>query len=100
MLSQALARDSELLILDDCTSALDTATERRILEAVWRRREQAVILITQRLRWASRADRVLVLENGRMLGLGRHSDLLENCPVYREMWRSRETEGESDEAQR
>lgn len=100
MLSQALARNSELLILDDCTSALDTATERRVLEAVWRRREQAVILITQRLRWASRADRVLVLENGRMLGLGRHGDLLENCPVYREMWRSRETEGESDEAQR
>ncbi len=100
VLSQALVRDSELLILDDCTSALDTATERRVLEAVWRRREQAVILIAQRLRWASRADRILVLESGRMLGFGRHDDLLESCSVYREMWLSQEAEDESDETQR
>ena len=86
MLAQALARGGDALILDDCTSALDPATERRVLEAVGRRKDQAVLLITQRVRSLSLAHRILVLEDGRVLGLGTHSQLLEECPVYREMW--------------
>jgi len=99
-LAQALARKSEALILDDCTSALDPATEQGVLAEVWKRREQAVVLITQRLRNARHADRVLVLENGRVLGLGKHDELLESCPVYQEMWRAQIWEDERDEAQR
>ena len=99
-LAQALARKSKMLILDDCTGALDPATEQAVLAEVWKRREQAVVLITQRLRNARRADRVLVLENGRVLGLGRHDELLESCPVYWEMWRAQVWEDERDEAQR
>lgn len=98
ILAQALVRDSEVLILDDCTSALDAPTERQVLEAV-QRRSRTVIFITQRLRCASRADRILVLENGRMLGLDRHDGLLRTCPVYREMWNAQAWEEEKDEAQ-
>lgn len=98
ILAQALVRDSEVLILDDCTSALDAPTERQVLEAV-QRRSRTVIFITQRLRCARRADRILVLENGRMLGLDRHDGLLRTCPVYREMWNAQAWEEEKDEAQ-
>lgn len=96
LLAQALVRDSQLLILDDCTSALDAATERRVLEAV-RRRGQTILFITQQLRWACRADRILVLERGQVLGLGRHEELLHACPVYREMWHIQSWEEGQDE---
>lgn len=99
LLAQVFLRNSEVLILDGYTSALDPPTEGRVLEAV-QRRGQTVVLITQRLRCARQAGRILVLENGRMLGLGRHGELLRSCPVYREMWRAQSWEEESDEVQR
>jgi len=85
-LARALLRQSGVLILDDCTSALDTVTERQVLSALESRRSrQAVLMVTQRVQTARRADRILVLEDGCPAGLGRHAELLEHCPAYREI---------------
>lgn len=59
-----------MLVLDDCTSALDPATERRVLDGLERRPGQAVLHITQKVRAARTADRILGLEEGRQVGLG------------------------------
>lgn len=75
-----------MLILDDTTSALDTITEKKILAALDHRKDRALLLITQRVRTAEMADKVLVLENGRQVGFGSHGELLTSCPVYREIW--------------
>lgn len=85
-LARALVRESAVLVLDDCTGALDAVTEGRVLSGLGRRADRAVLLITQRVRTAALADRILVLEDGRQAGLGTHAALLETCPAYREIW--------------
>ena len=97
-LARALVRKSAVLILDDCTSALDVGTERAVLDGIGKRRDQAVVLITQRMDSVRLADRILVLEEGRQVGLGTHRQLLDTCPVYRELWASQTEEvGKDDE---
>ena len=78
-LARALVRGGAVLVLDDCTSALDPATERRVLDGLERRPGQAVLHITQKVRAARTADRILVLEEGRQVGLGTHRSLLDTC---------------------
>lgn len=85
-LARTLLRGGSVLILDDATSALDTITEKKILAALDHREDRALLLITQRVRTAEMADKVLVLENGRQVGFGSHRELLTSCPVYREIW--------------
>lgn len=93
-LARTLLRRSPLLILDDTTSALDTITEKKILSALGRQENRAMILITQRIRTAEMADKVLVLENGHQVGFGNHDELLMTCPVYREIWATQTGEEE------
>jgi ATP-binding cassette subfamily B protein len=90
-IARALVSDSEILILDDCTSALDSVTEAEVLRAIADEagcRGRTVILITQRIGTASRADKVLVLENGKKVGFGGHDELIKSCGVYREIYDS------------
>jgi len=86
-IARALLKKPAVLILDDCTSALDALTEARIREALRKyTRDMTCIIISQRITSVMAADKILVLDEGRMAGLGPHAELLESCPVYREMY--------------
>lgn len=88
-IARALLSQPEILILDDSTSAVDVRTEAKIQTALARSRgEQTRFIVAQRISAAQGADRILVLENGRICGNGRHEDLLVTCPVYREIYES------------
>jgi ATP-binding cassette subfamily B protein len=85
-IARALVRKPEVLILDDCTSSVDSITESAILSAI---RGSAsgftCILITQRISAAAAADKVLVLDDGKVAGTGRHDTLVRTCDVYRDI---------------
>ena len=87
--ARTLARRPGVLVLDDASSALDFATDAALRRAL--RRDcsgSAVILISQRVTTVRHADQILVLDGGRQVGLGSHEELLERCPVYREICES------------
>ncbi len=84
--AMALVTDPSILILDDTTSALDAKTEAKIQVTLDRIMDgRTTFVITHRISTATRADRILVLDNGRMVGWGKHADLLESCVVYRRL---------------
>ena len=88
-LARALIRDPGILILDDCTSALDANTESTVLKGLGEMEKKAtVLLISQRISTVMRADRILCLNNGVVQGFGTHSELLANCQTYREIYES------------
>ena len=88
-IARALLARPRILVLDDCTSALDASTEARVLDGLRRSSEGlTVLLISQRVSTVRRADEILVLENGRVRGFGTHEGLLDACPTYRAIYRS------------
>ena len=83
-LARALLRDAPVLVLDDAASALDYVTEADVMQSVRKScRDKAVINISQRIGTIRRADKVLVLDGGRVMGYGTHEQLLESCELYR-----------------
>jgi ATP-binding cassette subfamily B protein len=85
-IARALVRRPEILVLDDCTSSVDSITEAEILAAIrGSAAELTCILITQRISAAVAADRVLVLDDGRAAGVGTHAQLIRTCDVYRDI---------------
>jgi len=85
-IARALVRKPDVLILDDCTSSVDAITEAEILGALrGSSASYTCILITQRISAAAAADRVLVLDDGNPVGLGKHQTLLQECAVYRDI---------------
>ncbi len=87
-LAMALLADRPVLVLDDALSAVDTGTESRILDALRQRRgRRTTILIAHRLSTLQEADRILVLEEGRIVQEGTPGELLEKEGTYRELWR-------------
>ena len=85
-IARALARGPEVLILDDASSALDFATDLALRRAIRKETaDTAVIIISQRAASIRYADRILVLDDGRMAGLGTHGELMETCTVYQEI---------------
>ncbi|MCL2125350.1 MAG: ABC transporter ATP-binding protein/permease [Oscillospiraceae bacterium] len=86
-IARALVRCPELLVLDDCTSALDVMTEAAVKDAL-AQYTMTTVFITQRVATARGCDKILVLENGLMAGFGSHEDLMSSCPVYRDIFRS------------
>ncbi len=88
-LARALLRRPRVLVLDDCTSALDATTEARVLAGLRARCAGAtVVLVSQRIATVRRADAVLCLEGGRVQGFGTHAELLEACPTYQAVYAS------------
>jgi len=88
-IARALLKNSPVLILDDATSALDSVTEARVRENLINRdRKQTVIIITQRCGTAMSADRILVLNNGEKAGFGTHEQLMNECEIYRDIYRT------------
>ena len=87
-IARALIKNSPILILDDSTSALDLLTDKRIRSHVASMKDMTKIIVSQRVSTISNADYVLVLEAGKVVGLGKHEDLLTSCPIYKEIYES------------
>lgn len=87
-IARALVKKPEILILDDSSSALDFATDAKLRKAIASIKDTSVIIVSQRTSSIKHADVIAVLDDGRLAGLGTHSELLENCPVYKEIYDS------------
>ena len=88
MIARALVRHPDVLVLDDSSSALDYATDRRLREALTELKDVTVFIVSQRTSAVKHCDRIIVLEDGRAAGIGTHDELLETSNVYREIYES------------
>lgn len=87
-IARALVRNPEILILDDSSSALDFATDAKLRAAIKELKDTTVFVVSQRTAAIMDADNILVLDDGKVAGLGKHEELLENCHVYKEIYDS------------
>ena len=86
LLSRALSGDPEILILDDASSALDFKTEANLRKAIAENHSDATtVLIAQRISAVIHCDKILVMDDGHVCGLGTHEELMKNCELYREI---------------
>ena len=85
-IARALIKNPELLILDDSTSALDLLTEKRIRDYLSSQKDMSKIIVSQRVSSISECDNILVIDNGQLVGVGNHNYLLDNCPIYKEIY--------------
>ena len=94
-IARALVRDPEILILDDSASALDYATDAKLRMAI-RNRENppTTFIVSQRTASVMHADKIIVLDDGEAVGIGTHENLLETCPIYKEIYDSQFKGGE------
>lgn len=91
-IARALVRRPSILILDDSTSALDVATEGRLLDAL-EELSCTTFIITQKISSTASADLILLLDDGRLIGQGKHEDLMESSELYRRIYESQYGEG-------
>lgn len=85
-IARALARKPEILIFDDSFSALDYKTDRALRKALETEcKDTTKVIVAQRIGTIRNADQILVLEDGQIVGRGRHDELMKNCPVYQEI---------------
>ncbi len=88
-IARALVRRADILILDDSASALDYATDAALRKAIrGMSGGMTVFIVSQRTSSIQHADQIVVLDDGRMVGLGTHDELLEGCEIYREIYES------------
>lgn len=88
-IARALVRNPEILILDDSASALDYATDAKLRKALQEMKEKPTIfIVSQRTVSIQHADLILVLDDGKMVGMGTHEELLESCETYQEIYAS------------
>ncbi|MEE0807119.1 MAG: ABC transporter ATP-binding protein, partial [Acutalibacteraceae bacterium] len=86
LIARALAGSPEILVLDDSSSALDYKTDARLREEIRLHYASATkIIVAQRVSSIMHAEKILVMENGRVIGMGTHDELMETCPLYREI---------------
>lgn len=94
-IARALARRAAIYVFDDSFSALDFATDARLRAALRADLTEAtVFIVSQRIGTVMNADRIVVLDDGRVAGIGTHAELLASCPVYREIAESQASLGE------
>jgi ATP-binding cassette, subfamily B, multidrug efflux pump len=85
-IARALVRRPEIYLFDDSFSALDLATDARLRAALKpATKDAAVVIVAQRISTIIEADQIVVLEDGEIVGIGRHAELIENCPTYAEI---------------
>ncbi len=90
-IARALYRDPQLLIFDEATSSLDNLTERELnAEIAALSGDKTLIIVAHRLSTVERCDEIHVLDNGRVVGRGRHAELLQTCPAYRALHQAQE----------
>lgn len=86
-IARALVRQPEILMLDDSSSALDYATDAALRKAIKNSTEDmTVIMVTQRVSTIKNADKIIVMDDGEMVGIGTHEELMGNCEVYKEIY--------------
>ena len=96
-IARALLKNPKILILDDSTSAVDTATEKRIREALRSAHPEITkIIIAQRISSVKDADVIFVLDDGKLSASGTHDELLKTCRIYREVFESQSSMGDAD----
>lgn len=94
-IARALVVEPKILVLDDSTSALDAATEQKVKEAVQNLySDVTVISIAQKISSVADSDMILVMDEGQIVGQGKHKDLLETCTVYQEIYESQLRKGD------
>lgn len=85
-IARAIARDPEIYIFDDSFSALDYKTDSKLREELKKHTKEATsIIVAQRIGTVMYADKIIVLEEGKCVGLGNHKELMKSCPVYQEI---------------
>lgn len=88
-IARALVKQPEILILDDSASALDYATDAKLRQAIkGLKNTTTVFIVSQRTSSIMSADKIVVLDDGKIVGIGTHSQLLENCDIYKEIYSS------------
>ena len=88
-IARALLKKPKILILDDSTSAVDTATEAKIRESFSTTlKDTTKIIIAQRIGSVESADKIIVLDDGKIIGMGTHEELMKNCEAYQEIYYS------------
>ena len=97
-IARALLSNPEILILDDSLSAVDSNTEKTIIENIKENRKgKTNIIVAHRISAVRHADKIVVLDNGKILNIGSHDELLEKCPWYRQLDEYQNKEVEDDE---
>ena len=91
-IARALTRNADVCIFDDSFSALDFKTDAILRKAIKENIDATLIIVAQRVGTIMDADKIIVLDEGRIVGMGRHEELMENCEVYGEIYRSQMTE--------
>lgn len=86
MIARALYADRPVLILDDATSALDYKSDSLLRENINKRPGLTLVMVSQRATSIKNCDRIYVLDEGKVVGLGKHEELLSSCPVYKEIY--------------
>ena len=97
-IARALLSDPDILILDDSLSAVDSNTEKAIIENIKKTRKgKTNIIVAHRISAVRHADKIVVLDNGKILNFGTHDELLEKCPWYKQLDEYQNKEVEDDE---
>ena len=92
-IGRALVKKPSILILDDSTSALDLLTDKKIRSNIADLKDMTKVIVSQRVSTIQNADFILVLEGGQVVGQGKHDDLLNNCPIYKEIYETQVKRG-------
>lgn len=90
-IARAMIKSPKILILDDSTSAVDTATEAKIRESFYSDlKDTTVLIIAQRISSVQDADQIIVLDDGKIDMVGNHNDLMQNCEIYQEIYKTQQ----------
>ncbi len=97
-IARAVVRDPEILILDDSSSALDFATDAKLRQAIRGMKDKmTVFIVSQRASSIQYADQIVVMDDGKIAGIGKHEELLASCEVYKEIYDSQFSKGKESE---
>lgn len=93
-IARALVKKPKILILDDSSSALDFATDAKLRNALFKKSNSTIFIVSQRTNSIKKADKIIVLDSGKVLDIGTHEELLSRCDLYREIHLSQQQGGE------
>lgn len=90
-IARALLKNPKVLILDDSTSAVDTATDAKIRSAFTEQlKDTTKIIIAQRVNSVCEADKIIVMDDGKINAVGTHDELMESCEIYQDVYKSQQ----------
>ena len=90
-IARAIIKQPKILILDDSTSAVDTATEAKIRECFYKElKNTTVLIIAQRISSVAEADEIIVLDDGKIDSVGKHDELMQTSEIYQEIYKTQQ----------